>query len=54
MDPFVSDLPFNDPKAMDPIEAIVNDVVKVNTVLQLCMIYFIKKLQVYYLVVYLK
>ena len=33
MDPSVSDLPFNDPKAMDPIKAIVNDVVKVNTVL---------------------
>ena len=54
MDPSVSDLPFNDPKAMDPVEAIVNDVVKVNTVLQLCIIYFIEKLQVYYLLVFLK
>ena len=40
MDPSVSDLPLNDP------EAIVSDVVKVNTELQLLM--------VYYLVVYLK
>ena len=41
MNPSVSDLPFND------LDAIVNDVVKVNTVLQLCMIYFIKNFQVY-------
>ena len=33
MDPPVSDLLFNDLEAMDPVEAIVNDVVKVNTVL---------------------
>ena len=47
MDPSVSDLPFNDPEAMDPVKAIVNDVVKVNTILSLHMIYFIKNFQVY-------
>ena len=33
MDPSISDLPFNNLEAIDHVEAIVNDVVKVNTIL---------------------